>query len=491
MPNILRSSQSVALAVCLAGLAGGCASKPFDPDVSNTTARVAGLGEPIRFLSEGEPLDVTGTYQPSLGLADAVRRALTHDPGIQAAMARVRIAQAEATQSRLLPNPVLSVVLRFPESGGKPEIEAGLAADLISLLSRRGRVGVADSRLRASAAEVLTTTLDVLAEVQGRYAAVQANDQFLLVLEDRVRILDRLLGIARSRLDAGEGTRLDVLALEAQRVQLQTELADRRLERREQRLGLARVLGEPSSPGDWILSSSEAYERPIAAENLWVNAALVNRPEVGQQRFALTALGQEVRLIPFSPFAGGDAGIAAQRDGNWSVGPGVSLPIPLFDFGQARRARANAAVIEARHNLTRISRSIIEQTRRSFAAFIASRENRQRVQSELIPIAERRLQQAESQFRGGQTDITGLLLAEEQLRSARTRGVELQQRNAEALIRLQRAVGGPVALDALDAAAATQPATLPTTAPSSLPSARIDSPDAISTLNASAANRKN
>ncbi len=466
MPDILRSSQCVALAVCLAGLAGGCASKPFDPDVSNTAARTAGLSEPIRFLSEGEPLDVTGTTQPVLGLAEAVRLSLTHDPSIQAAMARVRIAQAEAKQSRLLPNPVLSVVLKFPEGGGKPDIEAGLAADLISLLSRPGRVNVADSRLRVSAAEVLTTTLDALAEVQRRYVAVQANDQLLLVLEDRVRILDRLLGIARSRLGAGEGTRLDVLALESQRVELQTELADRRLERREQRLGLARVLGEPSSAADWQLSEWDTYERPIAVEAHWVNAALENRPEVSQQRFALAALGQEVRLIPFSAFDGGDAGIAAERDdGDWSVGPGVSLPIPLFDFGQARRARADAAVIEARHNLTRVSREIIEETRRAFAALNASRDNRRRVQSELIPIAERRLQQAEGQFRGGQTDITGLLLAEEELRSARAREVELQQRNAESLIRLQRAVGGPVAVNALDAAAATQPATLPATQP--------------------------
>ncbi|HMO87217.1 MAG TPA: TolC family protein, partial [Lacipirellulaceae bacterium] len=366
------------------------------------------------------------------------------------------------------------------------------AADLISLLSRPGRVSVADSRLRASAAEVLTTTLDVLAEVQRSYVAVQANDRLLTVLEDRVRILDRLLGIARSRLDAGEGTRRDVLALEAQRVELQTELADRRLERREQRLGLARVLGEPSSDADWQLSEWETYERPIAVENIWINAALENRPEISQQRFALTALGQEVRLIPFSPFAGGDAGIAAERAGDWSVGPGVSLPIPLFDFGQAQRARANAAVIEARHNLTRVSREIVEETRRAYAALSASRENRRRVQSELIPIAERRLQQAESQFRGGQTDITGLLLAEEQLRSARTREVELQQRNAESLIRLQRAVGGPAAVDALDAAATTRPATRPATTNASQPSAaRIPTPNAQRTLNATAANRKN
>lgn len=53
----------------------------------------------------------------------------------------------EAKQARLLPNR-MSVVFRWPQGGGSPEVEAGLAADLVSLLSRPGRLTAADSRLR-------------------------------------------------------------------------------------------------------------------------------------------------------------------------------------------------------------------------------------------------------------------------------------------------------------------------------------------------------
>ena len=99
-------------------------------------------------------------------LDDAVERAMRHDPGLQAALARVRAALAEADQARLLPNPVLSVALRFPEAGaGKPVIEAGLAADLLSVLQQPGRIKAADHRLRAASAEALTTALDLLFEV--------------------------------------------------------------------------------------------------------------------------------------------------------------------------------------------------------------------------------------------------------------------------------------------------------------------------------------
>jgi outer membrane protein TolC len=449
----LRSLLAAALGV----MAVGCASAVPNVNASDSAAAAAGLREPIRFHTEGEPIDVPPLSASVLSQPEAVRLALTHDPDIQAAMARVRAALADAKQVRLLPNPVLSVVLRWPSGGGKPDIEAGLAADLISLLSRPGHISAADSRLRAAAAEVLTVTLDVLAEVQTQYAAVQASDELLTVLDDRVRVLDRLLGVARSRLEAGEGTRLDLLALEAQRVELHTDLADRQLDRTEQRLSLARMIGTPSAAADWNLTPYQSDDRPLGAESKWMTAALDHRPEMSQQRFALAAFGQEVRLAAFTPFDGTDVGVDAERDGDWAVGPGVSLPVPLFDFGQSRRDRAEASVTEARHQLTRLGRRIVEQTRRAYAAVNASRDNVRRVESEWIPIAERRLEQAETQYRGGQTDITGLLLAEEELRSARTRRVELQQRCAEALIRLQRAVGGPMAMTAVSPTPTTQP----------------------------------
>lgn len=448
-------------ACAVALIAAGCTSSVPSTDVSGAVARATGGLSPIALRLVGEPVDVGNSMADNLTVAEAVRRALTHSPEIQAALARVRAAEADAKQARLLPNPILSVVLRWPAAGSTPEVEAGLAADLVSVLTRPGRIDAADSRLRAAAAEALSEVLDVLSAVQARYVAVQTNDELLAVLEDRLRIIDRLLEVARFRLQRGFGTRLDVLSLEAQRVGLQTELAERRLERTEDRLQLARLIGEPSGAADWRVTPWEAYRGPFIPEPKWVSIGLKNRPEILRQRLELAALGAEYRLTRFAPFQGAAIGAAAERtDGEWTLGPSVSTPIPLFDFGQARRQKAQAAVIEARHRLTLIHRQVVEETRRAHAAFAASRENLARVQGELIPLTQRRLDQAEAQFRGGQTDITGLLFAEQELRAARTRLVELERRNTEALIRLQRAVGG-AGVTPTEPAASTSPATQP------------------------------
>ena len=122
--------------------------------------------------------------------------------------------------------------------------------------------------------------------------------------------------------------------------------------------------------------------------------------------------------------------------------PAIELPLPLFDFGGARRERARAAVIEARHRLTRAQRSVVEEVRLAYAAYGASRAQAVRVTDELIPLQQRRYQRTEAAFQAGETDATDLLLAGEGLEQAEARLIELQRAAASSLIRLQRTVGG-------------------------------------------------
>lgn len=451
---IFRASGACILALAITG----CATTAPKPELREKIAHATGTSNAITFQVNGEALDVNESADTTLPLAEAIRRTLSHDPQIQAALARVRIAQAEAKQNRLLPNPVLNVALRLPEGGGSPVIGAGLGADLISLLSRPGRTSAADNRLRVASAEAVSQVLDVLSEVRETYVAVQTLDALIAVLQERIGIIDRLLALARSRLKNGFGTPLDVLTFEAQRLELETEVADRELERQGARLALARLIGEPSGAMEWRVASWEPNRPLWSPESSWIALALDNRPEVQVRRFELAARGVELRLTRFAAFDGAAVGADASRDDldadpgtrGWSVGPTASLPLPLFDWGQARRARARAAVIEVGHQLTAARRRVVQETRQAHAAFVSSLNNLGRVRGQLVPVLERRLAQAEAQFKAGRTDVTGLLLAEQQLRAGRTQLVELQRRNTEALIRLERAVGGPGVAAALE-----------------------------------------
>ena len=268
------------------------------------------------------------------------------------------------------------------------------------------------------------------------------------------------------RLRAGEGTQLDITTLDAQRVELETEVAQREQDAAGERLILTRLVGQPSAAGDWELDAPVGGRAPpLPGERALLDATLPRRPEVAALSWQLAALRADVRLARFGPFDGADAGIASERDANWTVGPAFSTPLPVFDWGQAREAKAVAARIEAGHKLTEQRRRVVEEVRRAYAAVLAARATADRVRTDLIPLQQRRRNQTEAAYRTGHADVTTLLLADKDLQTARAKLVDLDRNTALSLSKLRRAVGGPAVADAL-----TPPS--PTTAPTTRPSSR-------------------
>lgn len=424
--------------------AGGCAMRPAWPSPEVSAGLASGVEGGIELRLEGEPTDAGDSLDGRLTMADAVKQSLRHDPNIQIALAKVRIALAEAHQARLLPNPVVSVVLRWPEGGGSPTVEAGLAAELLSLLRKPGEIDAADKRLRSASTEVVTVVLDVLRETQARFVEVQSLDALLPLLDERAKLLDRLVTLARQRLEGGEGTRLDLTTLEAQRVDLDVEIAERQIERLTARLALARLVGQPSHEATWPLDSWPLPDQPIADESHWIRAALTQRPEIQATMWQIEALGADVRLTRWALFEPIEGGIDSERDaGDWSVGPSATIPLPIFDWGQAKREAAEAALLESLHGLTATRRQVVEEVRRAHQSYTRFRDAYEKVRDRLIPLLEQRLKEAESAFRAGQSDVTPLILAEQELQAGRARRIDLERRTAESLIELYRAVGGP------------------------------------------------
>lgn len=442
--NVCRVGLGLAMTIVTTAMVGCQATPRADIDASREAGKAAGLSAPIEFIAigpEGAPLDEPAASDASLSLAEALRRAVTTDPGIQAAMARVRITMADADQSRLLPNPVLNFVLRW--GPGKPQIEASLTQDFVQALQMPRRSSAADNRLRQSAADAVTVAIDAASEVQERYAAAQASAELVPLLRERLSLLERLMAVAQSRLDAGEGTRSDLATLQAQVVELRVDIDQAVLTERDERVRLARLIGEPSSAAVWTLDAWAAPSMDLQPEARWVDQALQKRPEIQAIMWRLRALGDDEALARLLPWESANAGVDAARDDKFFAGPSVSTPIPIFDTGQARRARVTAEQFEARHDLTLARRKVVEEVRLAYQTLSASSANLERIRIELIPLQESRRELAEAAFRAGQSDVTALFLAEQDLRLTQARAIEVERQAATALVRLQRAVGGP------------------------------------------------
>jgi outer membrane protein TolC len=114
--------------------------------------------------------------------------------------------------------------------------------------------------------------------------------------------------------------------------------------------------------------------------------------------------------------------------------------------------------------LTKVRRQIVEEVRKAYETFSQSLDTAALARNQLLPAQELRRSQTESAYRTGQTDITALILAEQDLQASRTKLIELSGRTATAFIRLQRAVGGAGVESVSSLRVSTSgPSTLPTT----------------------------
>jgi cobalt-zinc-cadmium efflux system outer membrane protein len=333
------------------------------------------------------------------------------------------------------------------------------------LLQKPVQISAADDRLRGAAQTALTTVLDVIAEVEEALAAARSADAEIENARHRMERIQRVRDIAQKRLRAGEATRLDVLTLDAQLMAAELEVSDFELQRNDARLALNRLLGYARTDPQWEISPWRAPpEGGLAPEGAWVDAALANRPEISVKVWELRALGEEVRGAGIPPIGGGEIGAHAERDPEWRLGPVMSFPLPIFDFGQATREKVRAARVAARHELAQARLEVIQNVRSTYAAYVHARRSLGNARDRLLPLQTQQLENARRAYQAGEADLATLLLAQNEYEQTRGRIVELEEKVTVARSKLLRATGG-----AGVAAPLTEgtPATLPSTRPAS------------------------
>ncbi len=430
------------LAVPAILMAVGCASPPMPAHHTDEHIQsAASLASAIQFHTNALPAEAAAAPE-RLPLSSAIEQALRQSPELQIALATVRIAQAEALQSRLLPNPVLDVAFRIPEGGGRTVVEAGLSAELSKLLQRPRRISAADASLRAVSAEAITVALEVMHQTQQNYFEAVALRREIAILTQRTARINGLLQVAEARLAVGEGAQLDVASLKAELASANLDLREAEPKIQAAHFALAQRLGQPRGRIDWELATPLYTQVALRGERDAIAHGLRVRPEIQADRWQLAALQDAKALARLAWMEDAAAGLDTERDGDWSLGPSLALPLPIFDSGQASRAKARAQAIAARHRLTQTTRQIVREIRTAHHAVVGLMTTTQQARANLIPLHEERVRLAKVVFDAGQEDVTRLRLAELDLLNAQLKLARLEHRTAIAILQFNRANGG-------------------------------------------------
>ena len=350
----MSSTNPVARVASAAGalaLLAGCALPAIHDNVAAAHAEVtAGGGPDFAWLAtdaarEQARADVAQALRQPLSADAAVRIALANEPALQAQLFDRAAASADATQSARLPNPVFA--FERLAGGGATEVTRALSVSLLDLLllpasarradavQRRLRLQLAADVLRSAAAARAAWVDAVAADQSARYAA-----QVLDAAEAGALLARRLEA-------AGNFSALQRAREEAFVADASAGLAQARRAQRRKRETLVRALGLDAIASATLTLPDRLPDLPTALPSPadTQQAALDQRLDIRVTTARLDELAGTLGLARATGTVDALELGVERRDRTGQPrehGLTLSVPLPLFDAGDATRAAARA-----------------------------------------------------------------------------------------------------------------------------------------------------
>ena len=391
-----QRARAVAASIVAFALAG-CAS--FSPD---------GGFDAVRQLSN-ERIGQQPSYQRSADDADAARRrvaallaqpltadtavevALLENKALQADYAELGIAEADLVRAGRLANPTLS--FGRLSGGGIVEIDRAIVFNVLSLFTLPLAQQFGQQRFEQAQLLAAYQTVGVAAEARRAYFDAVAAQQLVGYFGQVMEAAQASADLARRMAAAGNFSRLDELREQAFRADATTNLAraqHRAVAAREQ---LVRALGLaadapalrlperlPALPG----APAEAQDAQQAAIDKRLDVLIAKRhAQATAQALGLT---QATRLVNVLHVGYQNKSLSGEPLSN---GYEIELELPLFDFGAARVARAEATYMQAVNRVAAVAARAQSEVRESYSAYRAAYDVARHFRDEVVPLRKR------------------------------------------------------------------------------------------------------
>ena len=347
--------RPVALAALAAlALLAGCAATKMDDNIAAAHAEVTARGGPdfawlktdaAREQARG---DVARALRQPLSEDDAVRIALSQSPALQALLFDRAAASADATQSARLPNPVFAFErLAGGGAGSQIELTRALSVSLLDVLLLPARAAQADDAQRRLRLQLAIDVLRAADAARVAWIAAIAAGQSARYAQ-QVRDTAEAAGeLARRMEAAGNFSALQRAREEAFLASASVDLAQAQRARRGARERLVRALGLDANEAAALTLPEHLPDLPatLPSDLAAQQSALDQRLDL---RLARARLGEVARTQGLARVTGTINGldIGAERRDQTGLprehGVTLSVPLPLFDTGDASRAATAA-----------------------------------------------------------------------------------------------------------------------------------------------------
>jgi len=379
----------------LSGCAGTSINKNYE------AARALGRessGAEVRWLTTDQARqqalsDVDARLAKPLGANDAVEIALAYSPALQALLYEAAADSAAATQTARLPNPVFALerLVRNDGSGRELEINRALSFSLLDLLLLPAHLRMADYQQEITRLTLAGSIVQAANEARGAWVNAVAAQQSLHYAQQIKAAADASAELARRMQAVGNFSKLQRAREQAFAADAVAQLARAQHAARGTREALIRVLGLNDDQASRLKLPDRLPELPKEPrdEASIAQAALDQRLDVQLARSRLNFLAREQGLTRVTSVVNA-LEVGASRNSATGAAPqrgyDLSVPLPIFDFGDARRASAQAAYMTAVNQAAQVAVQASSRVREQYGAYRTAYDLARHYRDEIVPL---------------------------------------------------------------------------------------------------------
>jgi len=422
-----------------------CASMSTDggyTDVARLTQERIGQPVPLE-RSRDSRSEVAALLSQPLTVESAVNLALLNNSGLKASLSELGIAEAELVQAGRMRNPSLS--FGRVRGGGETEIDRSVTFDIAGLLTMPARRRIEQHRFEQTKLFAATQAVQLAADTRKAYYTALAAAQTAEFSEQVALAAEASAQLAERMSKAGNWSRLDQAREQAFQHDAITQLARARQEAFASREALLRLLGLSSAEGLQLPAHLPDLPEQLAEVRDAEALAMASRLDVLAARQSSAASAAALGLSQTTGFINVfELGYVDKRSGAAPRESGyqVSLELPLFDWGTARQAGAQAAYMQSVSRTAEVAVQARSQVRVAYASYQSTYQIARHYRDHVVPLRKQIADQVLLRYNGMLASVFELLSdAREQLLSVNG-AIEAQRDFWIAETSLQAAIHG-------------------------------------------------
>ncbi len=387
-----------------------------------------------------------------LTLEEALRATEAASPLLRRARAeRDAVASREVGASVLMPsNPVIGGgagprrdVSNIPDRGLQYFVHGEQTFEIGG--QRAARREVVSRALHTAELRVVVARAETRARVRAAYVATQLALARVDAATQREALVAKLLEAVRARVAGGASSNVDLELARLERGIAARARVDATLAAADAMARLRLLIGLPTGQQlalDEKTTSPPQREEPLAA---LLARAQAQRAELAALASGIQEIDADIVRLKRERIPSPTLFVDLQRDlpGQYFVGGGLAIPIPVWRRQQGELALANADRYRAQEERTLAERDVALEVERAFQAEAAQREMSQLLDREVVPAAEAAVTLMTEGWRAGKFDLFRLLQTSRDASEARRLYLETLGLLWESSIALDRAVGTP------------------------------------------------